>query len=219
MRVRSAGQQRRLHARDDRPQALLEARLGWKLGQVLRLGARPALLDTYEEERLPIAAGVLGISTRIHRAAMVGRGAGSDTSSQRTAEVHQLGLNYRGGPLAAERRTHPVEPALQAGDRAPDAPCARRDGSPYRLFDAFRGPHFTLLALGGDLEPPRLEQEFVRTCRIGGPSADLLDTGGHIRDGYGERGLFLVRPDGYVGFAADGPDAARELREWLASLG
>ena len=37
--------------------------LGWKLGQVLA-GAPSELLDTYESERQPIAADVLGLSTK-----------------------------------------------------------------------------------------------------------------------------------------------------------
>ncbi|MBI0300961.1 FAD-dependent monooxygenase, partial [Streptomyces sp. PRKS01-29] len=74
--------------------------LGWKLGQVLRHGADPALLDSYEAERLPIAAGVLGISTRIHRAHRSGDAKGQ----RRTSEVHQLDLSYRDGPLAVDER-------------------------------------------------------------------------------------------------------------------
>ena len=42
--------------------------LAWKLSAVLN-GADGALLDTYEEERLPIAASMLGITTRLHRQA------------------------------------------------------------------------------------------------------------------------------------------------------
>ncbi|MFK4268172.1 FAD-dependent monooxygenase [Streptomyces milbemycinicus] len=210
--------------------------LGWKLGQVLRHGADPALLDTYEEERLPVAAGVLGISTRIHRA----HRAGDEEGERRGPEVRQLGLNYRGGRLAVDRRPAPEDVATEgvasegavrggtapegaadgygcprAGDRAPDAPCARPDGEPFRLFDAFRGPHFTLLALG-DFELPPVRADFVRTYRIGGPTPDLLDPDGHIRAGYGERGLFLVRPDGYIGFAAD---EEAGLGDYLAGLG
>jgi hypothetical protein len=39
--------------------------LGWKLAT-----GNDDLLDTYEQERLPVAAAVLGISTRLHRAAI-----------------------------------------------------------------------------------------------------------------------------------------------------
>jgi 2-polyprenyl-6-methoxyphenol hydroxylase-like FAD-dependent oxidoreductase len=51
--------------------------LGWKVGQVFS-GAPDALLDTYEEERLPVAASLLGITTKLHRQ-------GSQWKSGRTA--------------------------------------------------------------------------------------------------------------------------------------
>ncbi|WP_078966228.1 FAD-dependent monooxygenase [Streptomyces sp. WM6378] len=159
--------------------------LGWKLAQVLHRGAPDALLDTYEEERRPIAAGVLGMSTRLHRAAIGGE------NSQRRAEVRQLGLGYRGGPLSTGRAG-----ALEAGDRAPDGRLP--DG---RVFDLLRGPHFTLLAF--DTPAPALTGDLVRVHELGAYEA------------YG-RGLFLVRPDGYVGWA--GEDATG-LDDYLASIG
>ncbi|MFD9488109.1 FAD-dependent monooxygenase [Streptomyces sp. NPDC059991] len=159
--------------------------LGWKLGQVLRRGAPATLLDTYEAERQPVAAGVLGVSTRLHREALLGEG------SRRGDEVKQLGIGYRGGPLSSGRAG-----ALESGDRAPDG--VLPEG---RLFDLFRGPHFTLLAFG--TEPP----------------ADLGDQV-HVHelspyDAYG-RGLFLIRPDGYLGWAGE---TAEGLDEYLAKTG
>ncbi|MEU6116126.1 FAD-dependent monooxygenase [Streptomyces sp. NPDC047117] len=185
--------------------------LGWKLGQVLRHGAPDALLDTYETERLPVAAGILETSTRLHRTRSMRRG----------RDLHQLTLGYRESPLTGEHRTDLAPDALRAGDRAPDAPCTTPDGTPFRLFDAFRGPHFTLLALDG-AEPPRPAAEWaahVRTYRIGGPAPDLLDASGHIRQAYGDGGLFLVRPDGYVAVAAaaPGPVAAALTRHFPAA--
>ena len=38
--------------------------LGWKLAAIVA-GAPEALLDTYEEERQPIAASMLGLATRL----------------------------------------------------------------------------------------------------------------------------------------------------------
>lgn len=185
--------------------------LSWKLGAVLRGGADPVLLDSYEEERMPVAAGVLGISTRIHRAEAEGDAATKEP--RRTAEVHQLGLTYRGAALAVDERRN--ETALRAGDRAPDAPCTLPDGTPFRLFDAFRGPHVTVLALGG-AEPPAPGRASVVTYRAGGPAPDLLDPDGHIRAGYGDQGVFVIRPDGYVGYAADRAD---DMTGYLARLG
>ncbi|MFE0130572.1 FAD-dependent monooxygenase [Streptomyces sp. NPDC059037] len=149
--------------------------LGWKLGAVLRGGAPEALLDTYEEERLPNAAQMLGLSTRIHRG-----------EARRGAATRQLGLGYRDSSLTAETRTGLAEGALRAGDRAPDGPYAGG-----RLFDAFRGPHFTLLAVDADdAELPPLERDLIHVHR----TPEYAPYG---------KGLFLVRPDGYVAWAGE----------------
>ncbi|MFE6845385.1 FAD-dependent monooxygenase [Streptomyces sp. NPDC057686] len=167
--------------------------LGWKLAAVLRDGAPEALLDTYEEERLPNAAAMLGLSTRIHRG-----------EERRGAATRQLGIDQRDSSLTCERRPGLAEDALTAGDRAPDG---TRDG--VRLFDLFRGPHFTLLAVDTPL-PDRLPPlPGLRTARIGPYEA------------YG-RGLYLVRPDGYIAWAGSAGDpvdaAADDLHAWAAHV-
>ncbi|CAM5430208.1 FAD-dependent monooxygenase [Streptomyces abikoensis] len=192
--------------------------LGWKLGAVLRHGAPDALLDTYDAERTQVAADVLELSTRMHgqdRSVGLERGL-----SRRGKETHQLTLNYRTGPLARELRRDLPEDGLRAGDRAPDAPCTDASGAPFSLFDAFRGPHFTLLdltgsdAVGEQAGAAVADAEWVRTYRVGGTAPDLVDAGGHATDAYG-RGLFLIRPDGYVGLATD---EAADVRAYLAEV-
>ncbi|MFE6620014.1 FAD-dependent oxidoreductase [Streptomyces sp. NPDC057740] len=180
--------------------------LGWKISQVLA-GADPALLDTYEAERQPIAAGVLGLSTD-----KWGGIAKLDPSSmKRGKDEQQLGLTYYGGPLAPAdgMRTE----TLRVGDRAPDARLLNAQGAETRLFDVLRGPHFTAIAYGPgaarDLEEfawptagARLKRLFV------GPSAfdglALSDPGKTLRRAYGLTGdtLLLIRPDGYIGHIA-----------------
>ncbi|WP_328929575.1 FAD-dependent oxidoreductase [Streptomyces sp. NBC_00190] len=152
--------------------------LGWKLGAVLSGAAPESLLDSYEEERLPIAAEMLGLSTRVHRGEV-----------RRGEATNQLGLGYRGSSLAVETRTGLSEDVLRAGDRAPDG---IRGG--VRLFDVFQGPHWTLLAVGTGPDLPELPT--CRTARI--PSYEL----------YGD-GVFLVRPDGYVGWAGETAEGAK----------
>ncbi|MFH9061978.1 FAD-dependent oxidoreductase [Streptomyces coeruleorubidus] len=156
--------------------------LGWKLGAVLTGGAPASLLDTYEEERRPIAAEMLGLSTSVHRG-----------QTRRGAATRQLGLGYRDSSLTRETRTAPG--ALRAGDRAPDG---ELDG--VRLFDAFRGPHWTLVAVG--TEAPALPEP-------------VHGVGGAEQATYG-KGLFLVRPDGYVGWAGETGDG---LRQYLGQAG
>jgi len=160
--------------------------LGWKLGLVLN-GAPGSLLDTYEEERLPVAAWMLGVTTKLHRQIMPKSGA----TMQRGPETYQLGISYRGGTLARDDRPEPG--AVAAGDRAPDAPCQTSDSKPVRLFDLFRGPHFTLFHLGSGVPDENLGA-LVHTHRI-------VDSEGHVRRAYGvgDDVQVLVRPDGYIG--------------------
>ncbi|MFF0589463.1 FAD-dependent oxidoreductase [Streptomyces sp. NPDC003781] len=150
--------------------------LGWKLDAVLKASAPAALLDSYEEERRPIAADMLNLSTAVHRGEV-----------RRGRATRQLGIGYRDSSLTVETRGTVGEDAVRAGDRAPDG---NVDG--VRLFDAFRGPHWTLLALGVDA-PGSGVGAAVRVVQ-GGPHG-----------AYGT-GLFLVRPDGYVGWASDTPE-------------
>jgi 2-polyprenyl-6-methoxyphenol hydroxylase-like FAD-dependent oxidoreductase len=181
--------------------------LGWKLGAVLN-DADPSLLDTYEEERLPVAASLLGITTKLHRQIF------SDNVKEmrRGPETLQLELNYRDSSLSQQDDLSST--SLRAGDRAPDAPLLDHAGNRVRLFDFFRGPRFTLLSLGRhDLAGlSKVRERYQQNLRIytidDSPSeavADnthLADDQGHALRAYGGEGgaLFLIRPDGYIGF-------------------
>lgn len=177
--------------------------LGWKLGQVIA-GAPEALLDTYEAERQPIAARVLGKSSELYQNLQQQRLAGL----KRGDEERQLSLSYRGGPLAStDTETAAVSRTLAAGDRAPDAPCSG-PGAAHHLFDLYRGPHFTLLAFGADAAPalaaptwPTGGAALHRYHVSGqeGPGNTVVDTTGKMTSLYGiTDGLVLVRPDGYI---------------------
>ena len=163
--------------------------LGWKLASVLA-GAPEALLDSYEEERRPIAAEMLGLATRLLDAAKRG-------DMHRGREVHQLDLGYPGSSLTLEMPAR--SSGVLAGYRAPDAPVHGAAGQKRRLFDLFEGPHWTMLAF---------ETKAARGVSHGdihiheiGPDGDIKDTGHHVRDAYGlvPGDIVLVRPDGYVG--------------------
>ena len=163
--------------------------LGWKLGQVIA-GAPDALLDSYELERRPVAAQVLGRSSELYAGIDKNRLA----SMKRGDEERQLGLSYYGGPLAST--TLPATRTLRVGDRAPDAPYSWPRGK--RLFEALRGPQFTLLAFGSEAAEvsPQL------TWPSGGAALNrvFIDDADPAADAYGITGdaLVLIRPDGYI---------------------
>ncbi len=191
--------------------------LGWKLGLVLAGNASPGLLDTYEEERLPIASWLLNITSETLDTildAIKEKGGGMDAA---LSELTQLMLRYPWSRLsrgAASRSTGP-----RPGDRAPDAPLRDADtGSPIRLFDLFRGPHFTLLGLGERSTAAvscEAETDILKPYLVG--PGGLLDDDGHVAHAYGTDALVLVRPDGYVGLVADPTDPA-SVAEYLRAL-
>jgi 2-polyprenyl-6-methoxyphenol hydroxylase-like FAD-dependent oxidoreductase len=191
--------------------------LGWKLGLVLAGNATSALLNTYEEERLPIASWLLDITSERLAAvldAIKEQGGGVDAVA--SPELTQLMLRYPWSRLS--RRTASPLIGLRPGDRAPDAPL--RDavtGSPIRLFDLFRGPHFTLLGLGERCAPVLSEVDTGIISRyLVGPGG-LVDDDRHVAHAYGTDAVILIRPDGYIGLVAD-PTELRSVAEYFRSL-
>ncbi|MBE8591554.1 FAD-dependent oxidoreductase [Pseudomonas sp. MAFF 301449] len=181
--------------------------LGWKLALMLESGS-DSLLDSYQEERMPVAAAVLEISSQLFNSVSKVR---MPKLTRGDAE-RQLQINYRESSLSrgSTARTR----MLAAGDRAPDAPCSNRSQGATTLFDAFKGTHFTLLAFGKKaiattqrlavqegllkviaIRPNHIEQHEQR------PN-DLADDQLHARMAYGidssENVTVLVRPDGYI---------------------
>jgi len=165
--------------------------LGWKLAAVIK-GAPEKLLATYEEERRPIEAEMLGLSTKLLQAAK------DRADMRRGRETHQLDLGYPQSSLSLNKPARSPE-RVTAGDRAPDAPIRGAAGQPTRLFKLFQGAHWTLLGYQVDREAiaPRRDLH-IHTVGVRG---DIVDESGYVRDAYGVSAgdWVLIRPDGYVG--------------------
>ncbi|MER5511944.1 FAD-dependent oxidoreductase [Streptomyces sp. NPDC002766] len=181
--------------------------LGWKLAAVLD-GAPESLLETYEQERRPIAEAVLGLSEKLLEAA-------KNRDIHRGREVSQLDLGYADSPLSL----HTPERAkgVLAGDRAPDAPVTGAGGLPTRLFSLFQGPHWTLL--GHDVDDAPAPRRGLRIHTIG-TRGDILDTGDRVQSAYGlsSEQWVLVRPDGYVAAVVGTADLAG-IETYLDTVG
>jgi 2-polyprenyl-6-methoxyphenol hydroxylase-like FAD-dependent oxidoreductase len=157
--------------------------LGWKLAAVLD-GAENALLDTYEAERKPVAAAVLGLSSELSRHVLkTGAGGYADRPAALARQGLQLDISYR---------TNPDASGLQPGDRAPDAPLGDTT-----LFLLRRQANWTVLAFDGPTEPVEGAQVL---------DVDALDVDGYLRRTYkpvpDER--ILIRPDGHLGWRGTG---------------
>ncbi|MBO8192220.1 FAD-dependent monooxygenase [Streptomyces oryzae] len=177
------------------------ANLSWKLAQVIGGHAGDELLDTYQAERHPIGKSVLRSSGGIVRLAMAKtpwtralRAAlttflNTVGPARRAAAGQITGIGYRyPAPRGAHRLT---------GERVPDVRLAG-DG---RLYEALRG--------GG----------FVLVTPKAGPAVPVEGFGDRLAVEHWaseRRTTLLVRPDGYVAWAAESPDPAA-LREALAA--
>lgn len=208
--------------------------LGWKLAAAVA-GAPGWLLDSYSDERLPVAADVLGISTRLHDKAVDGE---PDAHLRDDPELRQLNLGYRHSVLSGEHRAGPG--LVRAGDRAPDATGEDAAGKTIRLFELIHGGKFTLLAFGpaaGHLAG-QLAADYpaglVQAVEVAGQGQDadaagraaaavFADCDGFARRDYGigpgQDVLLIIRPDGYLGLALDaGPGEAERAGAYLAGL-
>ncbi|OCH86653.1 monooxygenase [Obba rivulosa] len=114
--------------------------LGWKLALVEKGLAAPSLLSTYTEERLPVIAEMLKMTTQILDRTIVAKTL-DDSVWNRSGELLQLGVHYRWSSLIVDERPGageniaprlPVaargtlEGVLYAGDRAPEATNLRK---------------------------------------------------------------------------------------------
>ncbi|NYH55599.1 4,5-epoxidase [Nocardiopsis arvandica] len=189
--------------------------LAWKLGLVLRERAAPALLDTYQDERRPLAVEVLRGTTTATRV-QTGRGPLTRFLRERvliplvnlppvqrrfTQVASQLWVTYRRDPLSGGitsrfgRRPRP-------GDRVPDLSCGRLDGVRTRLH-AELGGRWALLV------PPSGAEAYVEAARTSlGDGVVALTADHHPRDD-----VWLVRPDAHLAWRGRG--GTDGLRRWL----
>jgi len=193
--------------------------LAWKLALAVSGHAAPGLLDSYDAERRPVGEEVVG---RTVRAAREGIGADSTDPDHVIRREAQLLISYAGSPIVA----------AGAGGRAADATGLTRDAvtGPLRLFSLLgRREHTTLLYAGqsaGPADVEKFERAAVAAVRaahgqmdvylIAAPGTDVAatvlpvvhDSSGEFARAYSAAGpaVYVVRPDGYLGFAASGVD-------------
>ena len=206
--------------------------LGWKLALVTQSQAPTELLDSYQAERVPIAAGVLALSHALVRTFATASprkrwprdhvlpiAMAIPTVERRyMTRLAQLSHNYRRSPLATAAppsKRHSIRP----GDRLPSVPGLLRDGKPVSTLDLIGSPAHTLLILTGTRADPGVATEAIarlaRWCSIvqtivisPQPESRHHDTvtdprtAAHRRYHAHHGRLLLVRPDGYLACTA-----------------
>ncbi|MEN3540413.1 FAD-dependent monooxygenase [Microbispora sp. ZYX-F-249] len=171
--------------------------LGWKLAATVRDRAPSGLLDSYHAERHPVGAQVLHHTSA--QRVLADPEPSEDVAALRDIFVDLLRLPDANRHLAGLMSGLSLRYELPGnhpliGQRVPDADLIA-DAGPTRVSALFRAGHAVLLDLAGAVPaglrlPPRVD--LVRaTC------ADDLGAA-----------VMLIRPDGYVCWAADGLTAS-----------
>ncbi len=199
--------------------------LAWKLAAVLKGWAPPALLDSYQAERMPVSRMLVEHSARNSRFMHTPNHEGAIPDSAKPpwyrpemAREHGLvfGITYDspvivpdGTPLV--RTANPVSdyvPNARPGSRAPHV-WLEQHGKRCSTLDLF-GSGFVLLSgpAGGQwgiLAREIAEKQGVPLSAYSvGPEADFTCAGDLWKDVYEikDNGAVLVRPDGYVAWRA-----------------
>ncbi|KAJ7648599.1 FAD binding domain-containing protein [Mycena polygramma] len=138
--------------------------LAWKLALVIKGRAPITLLDSYNDERLPVVKEMLGTTTKLLDKTVGENSVAGDTEKwDRSGPLLMLGVNYRWSAIVVDEQDENEAPkvpndaygartrGLKAGDRAPDAPelhdtlSTQSGGVLVRLFDVFDFSRHTVL--------------------------------------------------------------------------
>ncbi|MBS1020384.1 MULTISPECIES: FAD-dependent monooxygenase [Gluconobacter] len=182
--------------------------LGWKLASIIRGDAAPALLDSYQNERRPVAAQVLDWSR-----AQVALMRPNQGSRALRAIVHDLIATQDGATYMAERvwgigmRYNPGDDHPLMGRSAPNF----RLNDETRLNEHLRRGKALLLDFGGSSCLHELAVRYQH--RLSYIAVDVNDRLGLC--------ALLIRPDGFVVWARDHPsdcsEAEQALSQWFLS--
>ncbi|NOK58608.1 MAG: hypothetical protein GFH27_549279n414 [Chloroflexi bacterium AL-W] len=217
--------------------------LSWKLASVLRGIADPKLLDTIEEERLPILHSVMQES-EISHLMFVGKQPIfrlirnymlplllkiKPIARTVTNQNAQITDHYRTSSLTSQHTDSPNiarskvwKQGPQAGDRAPDICLEHPDGTPIMLFEVLKHVGWILLVFSNDVKPNQIHQ-LRHSVAVYGSHVKMVEIGTHgeLRDPQGLAAqlytasiskMYLVRPDGYIGFRSQSVQSTPLLR-------
>jgi 2-polyprenyl-6-methoxyphenol hydroxylase-like FAD-dependent oxidoreductase len=186
------------------------ANLCWKLAAVAR-GADDSLLDSYEEERGEVGKALLRFTKRGLKLASTANPVVervrdalapivtklSTVQHNAVGFVSETAIEYRSSSAV---RDYGGDGHLRAGDRVPDLPLRNPNGRTSILGD-WTSPKHRVIALN-------LDTDDIETLVRSVPDAEVvpLKTEDLDREGkrlFGDDGkLFMLRPDGYLGFRA-----------------
>jgi 2-polyprenyl-6-methoxyphenol hydroxylase-like FAD-dependent oxidoreductase len=192
--------------------------LAWKLALVVQGRADESLLETYAQERMPVAQRLLETTDRAFQMLVSDSRIAALLRTKIIAKVFafamtkarirtlafrtisQTGIRYRRSPLAHNLATLP-DGAPVAGDRFPWLHLQLQPKGPAEdLYESLDDTRFNLLVIG---QPAPVQstvgpEGLIRLHAIPDDPSNRDELG---RAKIGSRAFYLLRPDGYVGLA------------------
>ena len=203
--------------------------LGWKLAQAIR-NPESEVLDSYQPERLPFARSLVGITDRVFTAFFAGGALAQVLRTQivpalvpRLTQfgavkkrlfltVSQTSLHYPDSSLSVGQAGK-----VKGGDRLPWIPQHQGAGEPGSNFDALKSLRWQLHVYGAPSPELLTWCAQTETPLHASPFSKVAH-----RAGVAEDALYLVRPDGYVGWASprfDQGNLDAYVRRWVRNSG
>jgi 2-polyprenyl-6-methoxyphenol hydroxylase-like FAD-dependent oxidoreductase len=191
--------------------------LAWKLALVVQGHADPALLDTYEQERIPVAQRLLQTTDRafqlivsegwlgaLFRTKVIARVAATAMRFERVRKlafrtISQIGISYPKSSLSQSLPGLPAK-APAAGDRFPWMNLNLQAGrQAVDLFQALEDTRFNLLVFGQPPLPTQIHDELGKLVQVHALPLDPANDAELARVGIPQPSFYLLRPDGHVG--------------------
>jgi 2-polyprenyl-6-methoxyphenol hydroxylase-like FAD-dependent oxidoreductase len=212
--------------------------LAWKLAFVIKGQARENLLDTYHEERLPIARELVqttdrlfGITVSENPLAVFGRVHLMPRLVAMIPKVKpllrfafrlisQIGIHYRESSLSDALGSFPSQ-APHSGDRLPFV-SFYEDGKRVNIQDKVNAPAFHLLLFPGNQADEKIGAIREIAAQYAGIQTEVISLTPGTRDlyktfGVPNGGYYLVRPDMYVAYRASQLDV-QHLESYLQRI-
>lgn len=203
--------------------------LAWKLALVVSGRARAALLDSYEDERIPVAKRLLRTTDRafslivsdswwagLFRTRILAKIAAFAMTRDRIRKlafrtISQVGIQYRKSPLS-ETLAGLRDGAPHAGDRFPWLLLKlQRNGYVEDLFAKLDDTRFNLILIGQPSASVRVPG-LGDLLRIHAIPSDPANDRELARAQIPQPSFYVLRPDGHVGLAGTRLDAAAVTR-------
>jgi 2-polyprenyl-6-methoxyphenol hydroxylase-like FAD-dependent oxidoreductase len=207
--------------------------LAWKLAYCIKGTASEKLLDTYNEERLPIAKRLvnttdrafsfvisqnpivafireniviilLGMALRINRLRRMIFKVGSQTE-----------ISYRKNSLSQTRANNFSGGSPKAGDRVPFTHLYDDTGNRRSVYELLKGTCFHMMVFGVEEIDTGLPGDLVKTVYIKDREKNKEI---YSEFGIKTKGVFLIRPDNYIGFKSSNV-SADEVKNYFTNAG